>query len=572
MLNISVRDYRGIERADIALDPLALVAGKNEHGKSSLAEATRAVLTGTAIPIPGVNKKDAKVLVRDGAEKGSAKATNEHGFLSIEWPRCITNGEEGNPGCTDFAVGLRHLFDLDDKEQAKVLARYVDSEPTADDLAAAMKDAGYGERALDKVWDAIDREGWDKTHQRTRDHGTRLKGQWEAVTGEKYGAKKAKSWAPAGYPEGAVHTSPREDPLRQQNSRPGLQEAVDQANTELERLLGQRAVAEADVQKLREKAEAIPTLEEQEREAAEERQNCATHLEDLQKDPAPEVPTAPTLCPSCNTALTMDRNSMTLVVAESAPTEEEISEAERAKYEYEGLLTEARDAFNAASNAHGVIVSRLMDARQAAAKLEEIEAQGEGASEADVEAAREHLHNAQHALWDFDAKERADQIHADIVKNAALIDILAPDGLRRRKLAAGLEKFNNAIGNLCHAAGWPEVSLDESLSPHYGSRPVWAASASGKWRARTCVQVAMAQMDGSAAVVIDEADILDATGRNGLVAMLEAFRVRALVCMTANRPERVPDLEQAGIGQSYWVRDGVVQRIHGGESEAQGAA
>jgi hypothetical protein len=68
----------------------------------------------------------------------------------------------------------------------------------------------------------------------------------------------------------------------------------------------------------------------------------------------------------------------------------------------------------------------------------------------------------------------------------------------------------------------------------------------------------MAKMDESAAVVIDEADILDQKGRNNLFALLKDTGIRAVVCMTANKPDVVPDLAKAKLGQSYWVKDGVV--------------
>src|SRR5690606_13413853 len=113
------------------------------------------------------------------------------------------------------------------------------------------------------------------------------------------------------------------------------------------------------------------------------------------------------------------------------------------------------------------------------------------------------------ALRAFEAKAQADKLHGQIVRNDALVTILSPDGLRRRKLAAGLDAFNSGLAKLCEAAGWPAVRFDENLEAHYGTRPLWAASASGQWRARVVIQVAMALLDNSPAVVIDEADILD---------------------------------------------------------------
>lgn len=556
-LRISVRDYRGIERADVELAPICLAAGMNEQGKSCLAQAARAALAGVAIPIPGIAKKDAKLLVRDGAERGTVSAALDgKEARAIEWPKCDIGTTEGGIYASQFAVGLRHLFDLDDMERASVLAGYINSVPDVSDLAGALADIGYGEKAVDGLWKSVaGPDGWDGTYKKAREHSTKLKGQWEGVTGEKYGSKKGETWAPEGWgddPDGLAGHVSRED----------LVATVDQKETELERTIGRRAVADANLDALREEAKRVPELEKQEAKAREEKTQLFEAHRALQVKTLGPVPQPPMACPKCSAALALDKDGTALIEATDVTTAKQVTAAKKARTDHAQAVEKARAEFDVAYAEHQKIHAQLVDARKAAIQVDKLSQHGEGsATDADVEAARERLAQAEQSLKSFDAKAQADKLHSDVVRNDKLAAILAPDGLRRRKLAAGLEEFNANLAELSAAAKWPTVRIDENLAAHYGTRPVWAASASGQWRARVVAQVAMAKMDGSAAVVIDEADILDAKGRNGLVSMLKTSEVKALVCMTANRPDLVPDLAAAGLGRSYWLAAGVVQAI-----------
>ncbi len=549
-LIISVRDYRGCARADIELAPLALIAGNNEAGKSSLAQAVRAGLTGQAIPIPGVAKKDAKLLVREGAETGRVHVKDDDGQdAGIEWPKCAVFGDRKS---SDFAVGLRHLFDLDEKERANVLAGYINSKPTVEDLHAAMEDAQYTQKSIDQVWSSVNGpEGWDGTHKKAKEHGTTLKGKWEAATGEKYGSQKAEGWKPQNYPN-TVNTP---DP------RGGLEAELNAAKRELERVVGLAAVAKADIDALREKASGIAALEVQEVAKKKVKDKLSAEFDEWTRKRYPILPQMPMQCPKCDTALSLAAGGQSLQPA-VAVTAADVTTAKQAIEEHRQSLQAAKLAFETAYDAHTAVCTELRAANTAKTELAGLkDAGGEIATGDQLTAARTAVDAAQKALNAYDAATTAAFCHTQIVKNAALVDILAPDGLRKRKLAAGLAAFNDYLAIACQGAKWPAVRLDENLSPHYGTRPVWSASASGQWRARVVVQMVMAKMDGSQAVVIDEADILDQKGRNNLFALLKEYGTRAVVCMTSNKPELVPNLAKAKLGYSYWVDSGVVSRI-----------
>ncbi|RMD61382.1 MAG: hypothetical protein D6826_10040, partial [Alphaproteobacteria bacterium] len=171
----------------------------------------------------------------------------------------------------------------------------------------------------------------------------------------------------------------------------------------------------------------------------------------------------------------------------------------------------------------------------------------------------------------FLAKREADRIHTAIEANQHVIDVLAPGGLRARKLAEAVRRFNaEALAPLCEAAGWRAVTLDNGLEPTYGGRPYALLSASEQYRVRATLQVAMARLDGSEAVILDAADILDRRGRNGLFKMLIAAGLPALIGMTITDPEKTPppDLAASGRGMTYWIENGIAAPLGNGARAA----
>ena len=93
-------------------------------------------------------------------------------------------------------------------------------------------------------------------------------------------------------------------------------------------------------------------------------------------------------------------------------------------------------------------------------------------AEIDVEAAKAEVAAAEQRLTGFRQKREADELHDKIMTNNAVIDILAPDGLRAKKLGHVLELFNTAqLGRLSLAAGWNQVTVDAEMTFAYGGRP-----------------------------------------------------------------------------------------------------
>lgn len=545
-MKVEIRDYRGVERADIDLSHIALVAGQNEQGKSCVAEALRAALTGNPIPIAGVLKKDAKLLVRDGADHGSALVTilPDCG-VQVNWPDCAVTVDGDSIQCSDYASGLSHVMDLNLKDRSKVLADYMKSIPTKHDLELAAADAGYSKDAVAKIWESIDSGGWDATYTKTRDYTVNLKGQWQGITGEKYGALKGENFCAEG-------------------NRDLLADALLEAEDAILDTAGALAVSEAEIAALKRTAaneiEDVRTLNDDLKKARDRFKDLQAERDSMPDDPAKaEDKPKPLGCPDCGAALSLLAGRLVSYV-DVKPEKPLPSKVIMRRDYLDETLADATRILTSMDDHIRSVARSVKEKTIAQARLDEI-AKAPKLDDATVELAKNAASDARSALNDFDNKVKAHKIHGNLIKNDLLIKVLAPEGLRKRVLATKLDEFNESLNILCTAAGWAVVRIDESLDCHYGKRPLWAASMSGQWRARAVIQVAMAQMDGSAAVILDEADMLDTKGRNGLFAMLGGTGVRALVCMTFGGRERVPNLKQAGLGVSYWIENGVAEEL-----------
>src|SRR6185369_4948226 len=180
---------------------------------------------------------------------------------------------------------------------------------------------------------------------------------------------------------------------------------------------------------------------------------------------------------------------------------------------------------------------------------------------AEVDRCRTILQTAKVRLDAFQRKFSADRTHTAICQNQELANKTAPDGIRGDVLAKALKGFNLFADPICKAAGWRVVALEPDFTPTYGGTQYLLLSESAKWRVRTVLQMVMAKLDKSQALVIDAADILDKQGRNGLFKAVAAAGLPALVCMTLDGKELVPNLGRAGIGCSYWIEGGVAEQI-----------
>lgn len=563
MTQIIIRDFQVVERADIALGGITIVGGKNSQGKSSIAKGAAAVATGH-IQF-GLTKKDGKRLVRDGREVAAATLKSDNGAARANWPKCEFSTEGTPLAISAIAAGLEHLLDLSESkaglaERAQILGRLLRTDPTREDFEQACADAEIPKDITARLWADIEALGWDGKFDDVKKKGANFKGRWEQVAGEAYGPEKAKSWTPAGWTDDLADASLDD-----------LHAEVGEAQQDVERAVAGQAVDQAEIDRLTSACAEIEVLSA----ASTDAQVAATQTEAAHKAAQRERDALPPgdqphslTCPSCKAAVQLAGapGAQHLTLAAVIP-DAELKKRRMAIASADGKLSKATGELDAANRKAADAQRAFQDAQAAQTKLREMQGKNSAAG-GGLQEARDRLALAQRRHNALKAKHDADQIAGALAMNAKVQVLLAPDGVRKTKLLRVLDTFNGGpLAELCAAAGFAAVRIEPDMTVAFGGRPypllagLGPQLSSDQFRVRAILQVALAQIQGDGLVIIDAADVLDQSGRNGLIKMLRAAGQDALVCMTFSKPDLVPDLEKHGFGRAYWVEGGVARPL-----------
>lgn len=546
-----IRNVRGCERADLELAPIALVAGINAAGKSSIAQSIAAALSGEALPIEGLTKSTAGYLVRTGAGTARVELSTENGSVSINWPEAAPVSAGDPPSASLWATGLWSLATVAPKERARVLSKALRADPVLEDVTEALRQHDWPTEIIALVWEQIEQHGWEAAHEKIRQRGAENKGRWRQLTGVNYGSRVAATYRP--------------DLADLDETE--LAAAVARARHDADNAIAAVAVSASERKRLEAEADALDERTQALHSAAQTAQERAEALRVAQQarmalPPAEQPPTA--FCPHCGAEVIIERVNLmtTRLIKPDAPVDHaDVKERRRAIATADGQIANAQDALNLARQAEAearALVGASTAARERIANWPTGSETG-----TDIEAARVALSRAEKRLAEFHVKRDADELNEKIENNEIVLGLLAPDGLRAQKMRERLRSFvDHDLAGLADSAGWPRVEINADMALLCGGRPYALLSSSEQYRVRTVLQVAMARLEGAAAVVIDGADILDAPSRGGLFQMLiQAALPAALVCMTASRRDQVPDLEQAEVGRSYWLSGGVLEPL-----------
>lgn len=559
---INITDIIGIERAEMTIDRLALVAGDNSAGKSTLLGTVARTVIGQIWP-PGHSKKDGPRFVRDGAKAGYVTIKSDEGTISAAFPAGEVKSEGRPLRAHPLTVGTMAFADLPDNERALFLADLLKSAPTDDDILAAFKDL-YSDDKLAGIVENLKAHGWDATHETAKTRCTEAKRDWEKITGEKYGSLKGAAWRPVGWTEDHGKTDPETFGPRREALNIELAAALKAEGAGEEKIATLRLKAE----KIGELTKALDAARAASLAANKRKEQATTELND---SPMPQDKSDENgHCPACKSALRItpaDKGRYKVAEAEKM----DAAAFNKAKKKHTDAATAADTAATTARGAQeavGNAEAQVQAAMTAKAELEKIEADGalrEVRIVAEIESEIAKLSSDYRAIA---ANTSAAKLHSHISKLAASLDILAPEGLRRRKLAAALNVLNNgAIAPLAQIADWAAVTIDEELRLWVGKKPYGVlCSESERWRANALLSLAFAIVGKFQVVVLDRADVLSPANRDRLFAVLSSVQTKPieliLVGMTVGFKQRkaVPDLDSHGLGSSWWVENGKVAR------------
>lgn len=546
-MNLQIESVLGVKRATIDLSgPITLIAGPNRQGKSSVVAALRAALLGDVAPISGKRGQDGKLMVNREAKRGRVQIAHDGQARMLSWP----DGGSSERGSLEINVSPHSLGDERDsllrmpaKDRFRAFADLFGAAPNRADLDQAVAERNHKSpettipaEMVEQAWKRIEGSGWDDAQKDLEDEARTRKGEWRGVTGEAWGSTKGESW----------------EPVKAQNEVYALEAALEEAR---------KRAAEATPAPERPDGKAAAERVEKAREALEVARRNLSAAHDARKalPEAPGKPWATIQCPHCNkpTDYAMGPGGKLIPVDAVRPGDlkrlrEEVASADGALARCEGELGAARTELQRAE-------AELASGTRAAPVDHSV-----AVAEARLEEARRRVE---------DAAQRAAKLHGEILQNLALAEICGPAGLRQQKKRDALEMINGALADWSERFGIPAVSLDDDLVASIGGVPWPVMSESEQWRAEAMLALEIATRRGHDLVVLDRADVLDVPGRNHFFRCLAQLggRPRVVVAMTEtdrDNARKFPDLAARGLGQSYWIENGVAEPHGGAQARA----
>jgi hypothetical protein len=181
-------------KVDLKEPVIHLFAGHNEAGKTSLLEGLRYCLLAETERVS--MKRDYKMMITDGAKEGQVKVVTDTGMYA----RDVATAK-GTADSLEPPVSLEYLLDatryawMDAKKRRKFMFGLLGITINRELVKERMMDRDIPEPVIDKIMPSL-RAGFDAAHAEAKSQATLARGEWNGVTGERYGAEKAKTWKP----------------------------------------------------------------------------------------------------------------------------------------------------------------------------------------------------------------------------------------------------------------------------------------------------------------------------------------------------------------------------------------
>lgn len=194
---LRINNFTGVALLDVELTKTNLFCGDNNAGKSSIQQALRYVLTGEIERVK--MKGDYGKLVKEGNKQAVIEAIDSDG---VDYKTTISEKGKRTGESGDVLFALPYL--LDQSRFAEVSTPelrkeflYLLTNPVIDNdvVLKRVHLLGGNIEAATSVLPLL-QSGFSVAKTECDDKGKMFKKQWETVTGEKYGDKKADDWQP----------------------------------------------------------------------------------------------------------------------------------------------------------------------------------------------------------------------------------------------------------------------------------------------------------------------------------------------------------------------------------------
>lgn len=600
---IQTSNFLGARAVDVKLTkPVALFAGRNFAGKSSIQEAVRMALTGESVRVS--LKKDYAALITEGQDAGYVTVEWDGGEASVVLPK----GERhlaGNQisGALPYVLDAQRFAGLTDNDRRAFLFGLMGLRTDGDAVTQRMLARKCDAKKIEQIAPFL-RAGFEAGQKEAAGKAREAKASWKTTTGgESYGSVKAASFRVE---------KPEVDSGKLEQAKADLATIENEIEAETARLGGlqsrARQVAEqaGKLADLREKAGRFARVQDKLNKDEVELKNWEQKVADTRtKAGAVTVnPKAP------GEFLLRGLASVTddfLGVARAFPDpfdDELINRAETHLSEFKKLhgwphKTKAADPEAVANLSEYENALRLMQsavangkrdlaaANAAAGALHELEevAAAETVSDEDIATLKARIDALKHSrvnqqagirmleetarqAKDADEKtRRAAAFHQDVQAWEAIGDALAPDGIPGEMLAEALGPINERLAMSSNSSEWLRINIGRDMSifaAEEGAHPRAYAllSESEKWRADAMIAEAVAHLSGIRLLVLDRFDVLDLKGREDLLYWLDdlaadgeidtALIFGTLKGLPAQLPESVT---------GFWIENGVAGKM-----------
>jgi hypothetical protein len=508
--------------------PVVLVAGGNEQGKSSLAEAIRFLFLEDA---PRVKyAKDRVLMIHGGARQGSVMfESGQHSLV-----RFVRDGKvqgdgglmPGDPEAAAVCLQAASLTTMPEAKRRSLLMRLAKVDLSVDTIATALIEKGIDGAVVTSMRPLL-KAGLTAAYDKAKRECQDAKGAWREVTGETYGHVKAETWAPTA-PVIAVEAAAQS--LADIDAQ--LAELKADRDTKLDSLNAEAETQRAELQQAKDAALAPFAT------------NIRTYEQQLKK------PT-PLACPHCGGAVIAKATGAMMIELEKYDAVD--------KPALERMLSIARLKQKEVADEYDGMLSSLGAQRAAAAVRVngQFDAAAKGLAE-DKAALVEQITTSERAQQ---KKTRALELHRTAQTHDKLATLLSedPEGVAAGLIREALKPLNERLMSLGLLLGWAPPAIHGDLSivrtDGYGYNML---SRSAKWRIDAMLSVLVSELSGYGVLIFDELDILQVVDRGQFIQWLNDYaaeRAGISVFVMATMKAR-PDTSTFPAIEGYWIENG----------------
>jgi hypothetical protein len=530
---IQAQNVLGLQDVDARLPtPVALFAGRNGSGKSSIQEAVRMAITQDTVR-DVTTKKTYGMLVHEGATAGGAVVTIG-GDAGESFAFNMPKGEFVGPEISEpmrVALYGQRFAKMTADERRTFLFGLTGLKPKADNVKARMLARGCQEVKVDAVLPLL-RTGFPGVCEHAKGKATEAKGAWRQLTGETYGAVKAQSW------EAPVPDLPPGDVQKLADQVAGIDRNIALLNENLGRIKSVAIEAQKAAQRrdaLADSAGKVASLTEQLDRARAELAEYQPKVEDLRKrasgtvrvglvhDMAKFIDTLQ-LAGKDKTAekATQQAKLLAAYTAEHGkldagqPDPEAVAalaEHERGLQVVQNRVKNLQRDLDAATQAKGQFdaLAPAAEVVDASAEIAEVEGLLAKAKE-DRQTAENKRLNITAAQQARDAAEKktrgAAAHHVDVEEWTKVADALAPQGIPNEMLLEALAPVNLLLKQASVDTEWMAAQIEPDMAITANGRPYQLLSESEQWRVDAMVAQVVAEISGLKVLLLDWMDVL----------------------------------------------------------------